>query len=104
MRVVGKRTWIRLQNGGSEPRTSSLGERRVFGRDGKRDAEPFFLDAVRSSIFCASQPPLGSIGKNNLGDFCLFLNCLLHFCCFLGVYIIPEWLIKVPGHIAILFG
>ena len=45
----------------------------------------------------------GSIGENNLGDFCFFLI----FPCFfggLGVYIIPKWLIKVPGHIPILFG
>ena len=46
----------------------------------------------------------GSIGENNLGDFLFFPNLLLYFWGVLGVYIIPKWLIKVPGHIAILFG
>ena len=45
----------------------------------------------------------GEIGKNKLGDFCFVLNCLLFFC-FYGWNIIPKWLIKVPGHISILFG
>ena len=47
--------------------------------------------------------PMGEIGENNLGD---FLVCfLIYYCIFgvYGVYIIPKRLIKVPGHIAILF-
>ena len=47
---------------------------------------------------------MGFIGENNLGDFQFFPNCLLYFWGVLGVYIIPKWLSKVPGHIPILFG
>ena len=44
------------------------------------------------------------IGENNLGDFWFFSQNFI--VCF-GVFwedIIPKWLIKVPGHIPILFG
>ena len=45
----------------------------------------------------------GPIGQKNLGEFRFFLivYCILGF---LGVYIFPKWLKKVPGHIPILFG
>ena len=44
------------------------------------------------------------IGKHNLGDF-WFFNLFFNVCyCICGVYIIPKWLIKVPGHFGILFG
>ena len=34
---------------------------------------------------------------------CIFSNSLRYVRGFVGVYIIPKWLIKVPGHIPILF-
>ena len=44
----------------------------------------------------------GSIGENNLGDvrFPIFFCISLFFL----VYIFPKLLIKVPGHLPILFG
>ena len=42
----------------------------------------------------------GEIGKNNLSDFS-YINIV--FVGFYGVLIIPKWLIKVPGHLSILF-
>ena len=42
------------------------------------------------------------IGENNLGDFRFFLIFYSIFG-FFGVYIIPNWLIKVPGYIPMLF-
>ena len=44
------------------------------------------------------------IGKNDLGDFWFFSVFFIVILGFYEVYIIPKWLIKVPGHIAILFG
>ena len=44
------------------------------------------------------------MGENNLGDFLFFLNFVIVFLGFDGVLIIPEWLLKVPGPIAILLG
>ena len=44
----------------------------------------------------------GEMGGNSLGEFCFFLISLL-YCWGYGVYIIPKWRTKVPGHIAILF-
>ena len=42
--------------------------------------------------------------EKNLGDFrVFFLFCMACFGCF-GVFIIPKWLIKVSGHIPVLFG
>ena len=47
--------------------------------------------------------PMGEIGENNLGDAldfsCICNNILWYF----WGSIIPEWLIKVPGHIPIFF-
>ena len=44
-------------------------------------------------------------GENNLGDFWFFFpNMLLYVRGVLGFSIIPKWLIKIPGHIPILFG
>ena len=40
----------------------------------------------------------------NSGDVLVFLSCLMHVWWLLGVLILPKWLIKVPGHISILFG
>ena len=55
-------------------------------------------------LWTPSWEPFSSLGGNNLGDL-EFVSC---FCDVLiwvyGVLIIPEWLIKVPGHIPILFG
>ena len=45
----------------------------------------------------------GEMGGNNFGEFLFFLNCSLYFFGFYGVLIIPKWLIKVPGHIAIFY-
>ena len=45
--------------------------------------------------------------RNTANDLGVFLDCLGCFKCFWGILwvaIIPKWLIKVPGHIAILFG
>ena len=42
-----------------------------------------------------------SIGENNLGDFWVFSWFFIVFLGLYGVYIIPNWLLKVPGHIAI---
>ena len=41
-------------------------------------------------------------GSKKLGDFRFFL---IFYCMFgvFGVYMIPNWLIKVPGHFGILF-
>ena len=45
----------------------------------------------------------GEMGENNLGDCCFcFLICYCIVGVF-GIYIIPNWLIKVPAHIPILF-
>ena len=46
----------------------------------------------------------GEIMEHDLSAFWVFPNLLLYFLGALGDYIIPKWLIKVPGHIAILFG
>ena len=45
----------------------------------------------------------GSIGENKLGDVRVFSRCVIVFSGVFGVYIIPKWLIKVPGPFAILF-
>ena len=46
---------------------------------------------------------MGEMGGNDLGDgfaFFFFSYCIFGF---YGVYIIPKWLVEVPGHIPILF-
>ena len=48
--------------------------------------------------------PMGGNRENNLGDFRFFFFICYGIVWVFGVYIIPKWLIKVPGHIAILFG
>ena len=42
-------------------------------------------------------------GLNKLSDFGICFYFLIVFIWFYGVLIIPKWLTKVPGHIAILF-
>ena len=41
---------------------------------------------ISQTTFTENGAPMGGTGENNLGDFCLFLNCLLHFLFFGGVY------------------
>ena len=49
-------------------------------------------------------PNRAPIGQTNLGDVWFFSLFFKVFYGIFGVYIIPKWLIKVPGHIPILFG
>ena len=46
---------------------------------------------------------MGEIGENNLGDVRSFSLYFMVFSRVFGVYIIPKWLIKVPGPFPILF-
>ena len=46
--------------------------------------------------------PMGGNRETNYAMFCLFLHLLLYFLV-LGIYINSKWLIKVPGHIPIVF-
>ena len=46
----------------------------------------------------------GEMGEHNLGDVWAFSYIFNNILGFYGVYIVPKWLIKVPGPIAVLFG
>ena len=45
----------------------------------------------------------GEMGGHNLGEFLFFSYFRIVFLVFFGDYIIPKWLIKVPGPFQILF-
>ena len=63
------------------------------------------IDSQRGlALFLFTWAPMREMRKNNLGDLEFFSYCVIVFVGFFGAYIIPKWLIKVPGHIAILSG